>query len=120
MTPHDSHDSDLGGGCQQPKRRRVTRDTTTGRGDKDLSPHDRDDKATRQPDESSYAAAPTAAARLQRTAWTPGSNQVIHLALTRPDTTPMTAQQRKEIVAILTSMILDYLQHERTGRTRAD
>ena len=57
MTPRDSHDSDLGEGRQKPSRRRVTRDTTTGRGDKDLSPRDRDDKPTRQPNESSYAAA---------------------------------------------------------------
>jgi hypothetical protein len=61
VTPRDSHDSDLGGGCQKAKRRRVTRDTTTGRGDKDLSPRDRDDKPTRQPNESSYAAAPASA-----------------------------------------------------------
>ncbi len=120
MTPHDSHDSDLGGGRQKGRRRRVTRDTATGRGDKDVSPGDRDDKPTRQPNESSYAAAPAVAAPLQQTAWTPGSNQVIHLTLTRPDTAPMTAEQRKEIVTILTSMILDYLQRERTGRTRAD
>ena len=120
MTPRDSRDSDLGGGCQKPKRRRVARDTTTGRSDKDLSLRDRDDKPTRQPNESSYAAVPAVAAPLQQTGWTPSSNQVIHLTLTRPDTTPMTAQQRKEIVTLLTSMILDHLQRERTGRTRAD
>jgi hypothetical protein len=58
VTPRDSRDSDLGGGRQKPKRHRVTHDTTTGRGDKDLSPGDKDDKPTPQANESSYAAAP--------------------------------------------------------------
>jgi hypothetical protein len=120
VTPRDSHDSDLGGGRQNRSRRRVTRDTTTGRGDKDLSPGDRDDNPSHPANESSYAAAPAVTAPLQQTRWTPGSNQVIHLTLTRPDTAPMTAEQRKEIVTILTAMILDHLQRERTGRTRAD
>jgi len=57
---------------------------------------------------------------LQRTGWTPGSNQVIEPSLTRPDLAPLTAEQRKEVVVILTAMILDYLQRQRTRRPHSD
>lgn len=57
MTPHDSGDSGRDPGCQNPRRRRVTRDTATGQHDRALSPGDRADKPSPQADESRYGAA---------------------------------------------------------------
>lgn len=120
MTPHDSHDSDLGGGRHGDRRRRVTRDTTTGHGDRPLSPGDRDNRPTPQANESNYAAAPEVTAPLQKTEWTPANNQAIRPTLTTPDTAPLSAEQRKEIVTVLTSMILDHLQRQRVDRAQAN
>jgi hypothetical protein len=60
VTTHDNRDSDRGGGRQNRRPGPVTRDTATEQRDKDLSPGDRDDRPTRQANESRYAAAPTA------------------------------------------------------------
>jgi hypothetical protein len=62
VTPHDSGDSGRDPGCQNPRRRRVTRDTATGQHDSALSPGDRADKPSPQADESRYGAAAQAGA----------------------------------------------------------
>ena len=107
MTSRGDYDSDLGAGRQNRRRAPVTRDTTNGQEDTPASPRDSGDRPNRQPNESRYAAASAALPPLQRTGWTPGSNQVIEPSLTRPDLAPLTAEQRKEVVVILTAMILD-------------
>lgn len=58
MTPRDSQDHDPGQGRQNQQPGPVTRDTEPGRCDKHLPPDDRDDRPTRQANESRYAAAP--------------------------------------------------------------
>jgi hypothetical protein len=57
VTPHDSGDSGRGPARQNPRRRRVTRDTVTGQHDSAWSPGDRADKPRPPADESSYVAA---------------------------------------------------------------
>jgi hypothetical protein len=54
VTPHDRRDSDPGGGRQNRRRDPVTRDTTAGQHDKDLTPGDRDDRPIQQATESQY------------------------------------------------------------------
>ncbi len=114
MTPPARHDDDLDAERHDRPRRRVARDTTPGHRDTDLTRRDRADRPNQPADESRYAAAPPATAPLQRTGWTPGSNQLVHLTLTRPDTTPMTPEQHNDAVALLTAMILDYLRQARS------
>ncbi|GAA1884312.1 hypothetical protein [Asanoa iriomotensis] len=113
MTPPARRDSDLAAGRQDKPSRRVANDTTSGHRDRDLSRDDTADRPNSSPNESSYAAAPPDPAPLQRTDWTPGNNQLVHLTLTRPDTTPMTPEQRRDAVALLTAMILDHLRQVR-------
>ncbi|GLZ02332.1 hypothetical protein [Actinoplanes sp. NBRC 103695] len=119
MTPRDSHGSDLGEGRQNRRRGPVTRVTAAGQRDKDMSPSDRDDRPTPQANESRYGSAPAAVPRLQRPGWTHGDNQAIHPTLTRPDLVAITPEQRKQIVAVLTSMILDFVQR-RERRPRVE
>lgn len=57
MTPHDGHDRDLGVVRQGRPGRRVARDTTTGAGDRDLTPHDRTENPSREAGSLSHAAA---------------------------------------------------------------
>ncbi|MEV4706826.1 hypothetical protein [Actinoplanes sp. NPDC049316] len=113
MTPPGRRDSDLDDGRQDKPSRRVASDTTPGHRDRDLSRDDTADRPSSPANESSYAAAPPVTAPLQRTNWTPGSNQLVHLTLTRPDTTPMTPEQRRDAVALLTAMVLDHLRQVR-------
>jgi hypothetical protein len=65
VTPHHSRDSDRGGGREKRRPGPVPRDTAAGQRDKALSPGDRDDRPTRQANESSYAAASAAVPPLQ-------------------------------------------------------
>jgi hypothetical protein len=116
VTPHDSRDSDRDTGRQTSARRRVTRDSKKEARDTTVTPRVTDDKPIQAANESGYSAAVTASARPQQPTWNPGSNQAINLTLTKPDTVPMTAAQRKEIISILTSIILDFIQRDRLGR----
>ena len=118
MTPRDSRDG-------QPARRRqkgspypspATRDQS--RATETLSRGDRDERPSQQANESRYGAAPTAVPPSQGAGWTPGSNYAVHLVLTRTDLAAITPEQREQLVAVLTSMILDFLQRQRTEQPR--
>ena len=120
MTPHDNGDRKPAEGRQKSRPVPVTRDTKPEPHDRNLSPGDRDEQPTPQTNESRYGAAPAAAPPPQPGSWTPGSNYAVHLTLTRPDLVAITPEQREQLVAVLTSMILDFLQRQRTEHTRPE
>ena len=120
MTSRDSGDRKPARGRQKHLPVPVTHDTPPAPGDRNLSPGDSDEQPSHQANESRYGAAPTASPPSQRAGLAPGSNHPLHLTVTRPDLVAITPEQREQLVAVLTSMILDFLQRQRTEHPRPD
>ena len=65
-------------------------------------------KTSPNDNESNYAA-PPAIPQLQIN-WVPDGNQAIRLALTEPETAPMTPQQHQQAITALSTMIVSWLE----------
>lgn len=80
MTPRASSDRESGQGRQDQRPRLVTHDTDLGRGDKNLTSGDRDDRPIRHAAEPPYDSAPAAQAPPQTTQRTAALAAAVHPA----------------------------------------
>jgi hypothetical protein len=90
VTPHDKHDSDLGGGRQKLPRNSVTHDTTSGQHDEPRSPRDNADTPRPKPRRCDHSHDPARVVDNEAATSWPHGTESSYSAASPPSARPVT------------------------------